>query len=99
MSFYANPKTQTKKEWLTENASVFCGVPNFITKPCGKVFLCLVDNHQFETLYICYTEKEIEKLIPKGKERLKTWYLVSKEKLDLSVLHEADYLFLKNRFI
>ena len=92
MGFYINPpQGRTKEEWLLDNGievtlPTWAALANFVgvnPPDDGGVYVCLVDNGAFRAAGICYSEAEFNAFLApdSGVQRLRTWYVVPRNKI------------------
>ena len=82
MSYYINPKNQSKEDWLKANAvKEHTSTPRWGTAPQATMFVCLVDNGPFTAAAIVVNRQEYDAFNAPTDTRPKVWYTVPVAKL------------------
>ncbi len=79
MGYYISPRTQTKEEWLVDNATIVTDRVSIDTVPEGYCLLCHVNNGAFTALGVVNSERELSAWLQPGDHRPKDFYLAKKE--------------------
>lgn len=80
MGAYIDPASESKENWLRNNAEVTSKPKSFDEKP-GFLPVCLVNNGIFTAAGICFNSGELEAFSDPRDVRQKTWFWADKEKL------------------